>query len=93
MKNQSAFYVVVKGLVQGVNFRYYVLRHARELSVAGYTRNLDDGSVEVIAEGGREDLELLLRLIETGPRSARVDRMDVKWTTYTGAYGEFEIML
>ena len=44
---------VVRGRVQGVGYRYFVLRQAEELGLAGFARNLPDGSVEVIAEGAR----------------------------------------
>lgn len=80
------------GLVQGVNFRYFVLRQARSLGLTGYVRNLLlQRAVEVVAEGDREDLERLLRGLEVGPRGAWVERVDVNWAEYSGAYGRFEV--
>jgi acylphosphatase len=48
------------GRVQGVNFRYYVYRKARQLGLKGYVCNLDDGRVEILAQGSRDDIENLI---------------------------------
>ncbi len=58
--------------MQGVGFRYFVQRSAAELGIAGYTRNLDDGSVEVYAIGNAESLSTLEGLLWKGPRFAEV---------------------
>lgn len=80
------------GLVQGVNFRYFVLRHARSMGLTGYVRNLLlERAVEVVAEGDRDDLERLLREVEVGSRGARVERVDANWSEYSGAYSRFEV--
>ncbi|HAU5067132.1 TPA: acylphosphatase [Citrobacter amalonaticus] len=66
----------VYGRVQGVGFRYTTQQEARRLSLTGYARNRDDGSVEVVASGEAEQVDKLLKwLKEGGPRSARVDRV------------------
>lgn len=78
-------------MVQGVNFRAFVLRHARALGLTGYVRNLREPAVEVVAEGERQALERLLRGLEVGPRGARVERVDVNWSEYSGAYSRFEV--
>ena len=51
-----AYRFVVSGRVQGVGYRYFVLRAAGTLGVTGFARNQPDGSVEVVAEGGAEAL-------------------------------------
>lgn len=92
MSQEACLHAVVHGFVQGVNFRYFVLRHARALGLTGYVRNLLlEGAVEVLAEGEREDLERLLRKLEVGPRGAWVERVDVEWSEYRGAYSRFEV--
>jgi len=88
---QAAFHAVVHGLVQGVNYRYFVLRRAGDLGLAGYVRNLRDGSVEVVAEGDKEKLQALLEQMEVGPRSAHVRQVKVEWTEYGGYYRDFDI--
>ncbi len=75
-----------------MNFRAFVLRHARSLGLTGYVRNLLlERAVEVVAEGDREDLERLLREIKVGPRGAWVERVTVNWSEYSGAYNRFEV--
>lgn len=66
----------VHGVVQGVGFRYSTQREALQLGLTGYARNLDDGSVEVLACGETEQVEKLIGWLKAGgPRSARVDRV------------------
>ena len=92
MSQQACLHAVVHGLVQGVNFRYFVMRHATELGLTGYVRNVFlDGTVEVVAEGMRDKLEQLLRYLEAGPRAARVKRVDVDWSEYSGEFSRFEV--
>jgi acylphosphatase len=79
-------------MVQGVNFRIFVLRHARSMGLTGYVRNLSKGRVvEVVAEGEREKLEQLLKQLEVGPRLAKVKRVEVNWSEYSGGYSQFRI--
>jgi acylphosphatase len=63
---------LVQGEVQGVGFRWFVLREAERLGLCGFVRNLRDGSVEVIAAGTPEALAALERALREGPRLARV---------------------
>lgn len=84
-------HAVVHGDVQGVGFRYFVQRKAHELGLHGWVRNNDDGTVELVAEGTRPDLEQLKRAVEEGPRMARVDRLDVQWSAASGNLGRFDL--
>ena len=84
-------HAVVRGDVQGVGFRYFVQRKARQLELAGWVRNNDDGSVELVAEGEREALEHLKRALEEGPRAARVEGVDVQWSQGTGGLKAFDL--
>jgi acylphosphatase len=70
---------VVRGRVQGVGFRASVLHEGTKLGLAGWVRNLSDGSVELEAEGEGEALERLLAFCKRGPRSARVDSVTTDW--------------
>jgi acylphosphatase len=63
---------LVRGRVQGVGFRYFVERVAAELELTGYTRNLDDGRVEVYAAGPPANLAELSQRLWKGPRFADV---------------------
>lgn len=66
----------VRGRVQGVGFRWFVQRSAAELGIAGYTRNLEDGRVEVYAVGPLGKLNELAGLLWKGPRLADVRGVD-----------------
>ena len=67
---------LVTGMVQGVGYRWFVRRAAVRLGLAGYARNLPDGSVEVGVEGAEGSLEAFVLELERGPLLARVDRVE-----------------
>ena len=82
---------VVRGRVQGVGFRAYVLRHAHTLGVRGTVRNQVDGSVEVVAVGGAAALESLLQRLRQGPLAARVESIDTTPLGSAPAFTGFDI--
>ena len=89
-----ALHAIVRGRVQGVNFRHFVYGRAISLGLAGYVRNLPDmSSVEVVVEGQRERLELLLAHLREGAQRARVDRVEVQWGEASGQYSQFRVAL
>jgi len=63
---------VVTGRVQGVGFRFFAERAAREAGVAGWVRNTEDGAVETFAEGEEASVRAYLEKLKVGPRVARV---------------------
>jgi acylphosphatase len=67
---------VVSGRVQGVGFRWFVLRHAESLGLVGWTDNLPDGRVEVVAKGTHEALSTFEDRLVRGPRLARVENVE-----------------
>lgn len=83
--------VVVKGLVQGVGFRYFVHRVAQRLGLTGVARNLYNGDVEVEVEGNRSLIEELIQELKIGPRAARVTDVRVEWKPYEKKFHGFEI--
>jgi acylphosphatase len=88
----ASVHAVVYGYVQGVFFRAFVSRRAEELGLSGYVRNLHDREVvEVQAEGERKRLEGLIGYLKVGPPSAKVERVDTNWSSYTGSYHGFSI--
>lgn len=80
----------VHGMVQGVGFRYSTQHEAQKLGLTGYVRNMDDGSVEVLACGESQRVAQLVDWLKAGgPRSARVDKVltephqpDREWTNF-----------
>ncbi len=83
--------ITVEGLVQGVGFRDFARRQARELGLSGYAMNLRDGRVHIRAEGSREAIETLVRALEQGPRLARVARVALSWCEATGVWLTFSV--
>jgi acylphosphatase len=83
--------VVVRGLVQGVNYRASCRGAARRLGLTGFVRNLPDGSVEAVAEGPREALERFVDWCRDGPPWAKVTAIEVDWRPAAGEYGSFDV--
>ena len=83
--------IIVRGIVQGVSYRYFTVRNAEPLGLSGFVKNLPDGSVEVVAEGERKNILALIELLRDGPRAARVSGMSVRWLPYRGEFHRFDI--
>ena len=81
----------VRGRVHGVGFRYFVMSHAMRLGLTGFVANEQDGSVRVVAEGPRSDLEALLDALGAGPASAIVEGVTADWLPFTGHWGTFSV--
>ena len=81
----------VRGRVQGVGFRYYVVEKALALGLRGYARNARDGSVEVLAQGTRPALERLVSLLWKGPSAARVSEVNTTWGQPTEHLSGFHV--
>ena len=88
---ETAAEILVEGRVQGVGYRDYARRRASTLGLAGWVMNLRDGRVRLRAEGPRARIDDLVRALEHGPPLARVDRVDVRWTTPTGGFADFDV--
>lgn len=82
---------VLTGRVQGVGFRYFVVRTARSLGVTGRVRNAVDGSVRVAAEGEEQALDALEARLRVGPSGAVVADVDVRRGDPTGAFDDFDV--
>ena len=77
---------VISGRVQGVGFRFFAQRAARENRIRGWVRNLPDGSVETVAEGDEDAVALYLESLRRGPMGARVtglSAVEVPESNYT----------
>ena len=82
---------VVRGRVQGVGFRYFVLASARELGLAGWVANERDGSVRCLAEGASAGLDALEAALRIGPAGAMVASVSAVRMPATGSFGRFAI--
>ncbi|QBD83759.1 acylphosphatase [Ktedonosporobacter rubrisoli] len=84
-------YATVRGRVQGVGFRYFVVQKALAIGLRGYTRNESNGDVEVVAQGPRPALEQLLMLLRQGPSEADVQKVQTAWREPTEHFSGFHI--
>lgn len=81
---------VVRGMVQGVGFRFFAERTARALGIRGWVRNRADGTVETVAEGDEASVGEYLALLKRGPSGARVDEVVVEEAS-VGEFASFEV--
>jgi acylphosphatase len=81
---------IVRGRVQGVGFRYFAIRAARQIGVVGSVRNLADGTVEAIAEGPATAIAEFRAALEKGPSYGHVARVDEMEMQPTGRYKAFD---
>lgn len=88
---EKRVHVYVTGIVQGVSFRYYTMQEAARSGVSGWVRNLPDGRVEAVIEGDEVGVDRMLAWCREGPRSARVDHLEVLPETPTGEFQGFRI--
>jgi acylphosphatase len=77
--------------VQGVNFRASTRREADRLDLSGWVRNNPDGTLEIVAEGQRNQLEELVDFTRQGPPAAQVESLDVDWRDSTGEFNGFTV--
>jgi acylphosphatase len=88
---ERTFRVKIKGYVQGVGFRYWAYRKAISLGIRGYVRNCPDGSVEVLASGDPENLNMFLNLLERGPSGAFVEGVEIEELPSSPSLDSFRI--
>jgi acylphosphatase len=89
--NKASVKITVKGVVQGVGFRYFIWREAERLGLTGYAKNLFNGDVEIFAEGRKKFLEELLRKAKSGPTGAYVTQTKVEWLDFQNKFDNFAV--
>ncbi len=90
-ENLQRIHAIVYGRVQGVSFRYYTTLKASGLGATGWVQNREDGSVEVMAEGTSEQLDLLVDFLRTGPSSAQGTRVELIELEANGEFSDFQV--
>lgn len=89
--DKKRVHIIVLGKVQGVFFRASTKDTADNLELSGFVRNKSDGTVEVIAEGDRGQLQKLVDWCHIGPDRSIVSGVEVDWSPYTAEFQEFNI--
>ena len=90
-QGDASVHIIVSGVVQGVGFRFFTQRLARQYGLVGYVRNRPDGRVEADVEGPRGLLQDFLKEIRRGPRFGHVESLQAAWGEPTERYIRFEI--
>ncbi len=75
---KEAAQIIVSGVVQGVGYRAWTERTARDLALDGWVRNLEDGRVEIFVQGESTRIRELVERARRGPRHADVSAIDVR---------------
>ncbi len=83
--------LLIRGRVQGVGFRYFVVHEARALGLGGEVRNRSDGTVEITAEGEVSALRELVEIVRRGPPGARVADVEEEWKEGPMRHRDFRI--
>ncbi len=83
--------IIVKGMVQGVGWRYYCLKSAEKFYVNGYVKNKRDGSVKIIVEGKKEEVEKFIEYLKSSNYPGHVKSWEIKEIAYRGIYKDFRI--
>jgi acylphosphatase len=81
----------VHGRVQGVFYRARTKEKAIELDLNGWVKNRIDGTVEIVAEGSKEDLERMVDWSEQGPEHAHVTKIEVRWQPFVDEFIDFTV--
>jgi acylphosphatase len=91
MSKPARAIIIVDGVVQGVGFRYFVLRNAQALGLKGYTKNLFTGEVLTEVEGEEGLIRELINKIKVGPSHAYVKNCKVEWKDFKNEFKVFEV--
>lgn len=84
--------IFILGFVQGVGFRAYVKKNARNLNLKGYVKNLPDQRVEALVQGPKEDIQKLISICEKGTFFSEVKSVQIEWGEIGEKYQTFEIL-
>ncbi len=83
--------IIVSGLVQGVGFRYFIFREAKNLGINGYVKNLSTGQVEIVAIAEKGMIDELIRSVRVGPSFASVSGVELEMIETDEQFDEFNI--
>ena len=87
----KTYHYVISGRVQGVAFRHYTVREAEKWGISGTVRNMDNGNVEVFAQGNEDEISEFEKFLHIGPRSAVVEKVEREVLEQDGEFRGFDI--
>jgi acylphosphatase len=91
VSDRTRLEATVRGVVQGVGFRWFAIREAQRRGLTGWVANERDGSVRVVAEGDPDDVAAFRAALEAGPPGALVERVSAVEMPATGGFGDFSV--
>ncbi len=89
---KKAVKFTVSGTVQGIFFRQFCKQQADALDLRGYVRNLENGTVEVLIEGEKDNIEEMYKILKKGPPHAQIREINPEEKKWSGEFKEFTIM-
>jgi acylphosphatase len=89
---KKAMKINIQGTVQGIFFQQYIKDYADKMEIKGFSRTLENGKVEVLAEGENDDLDALLIEIKEGPKHSQIRNVEIEEKKWTGEFKEFKIL-
>ena len=92
IERKPSVYIIIKGKVQGVSFRYFTLKQAQALNIVGWVRNKPNSIVEAVAQGNKINLELFIKKLKQGSSLSRVDDVILYWEHQKNDYENFTII-
>ena len=84
--------IIISGTVQGVFFRNFTKENADLLNIKGFVRNLENGDIEVIAEGDKKNIATLINILKKGPQHAQIRNIKSEERKWSGDLKEFKIL-
>ena len=85
-------HILISGFVQGVGYRQFVKRKAREFGLTGFVRNLPDGKVEAIFQGSKENIEKMIVFCKKGPFLSEIKEVQAAWEESKESFETFEVI-
>ena len=83
--------IIVRGRVQGVGFRYYTEKQAETFGLTGWVKNLANGSVQVMVQGEKAEIDTFVDFLRVGPTLSRVSDVSVSRVETNENFNEFRI--
>lgn len=81
----------MRGVVQGVGYRFFAVEQAKQHNILGYAKNLPNGDVEIVAEGDEGMIKDFIKQLTIGPVSAHVTKVSVEWNDSEYRFDNFDI--
>jgi len=89
MKKSVRLYI--EGIVQGIFFRSFIKENAERYNIKGFTRNLEDGRVEIFIEGNTDSVNKMIEICKKGPKHSQIKNTQIKQEKFQG-FKDFKIL-